>query len=144
MAHGILAKLVFGSISNFKIFVSVSLVGENLRGLREYLTHKIRILIDCDTSSAASTAASTAEVTSPPIMQNRKQHLNKLKLALPLKQRLQIVADSSQVCYLLKQFDTIQYLCSFVWIFARFLPRRIQTSKAKIFFKMFRVKQNSK
>ena len=101
MAHGILAKLVFGSISNFKIFVSVSLVGENLRGLREYLTHKIRILIDCDTSSAASTAASTAEVTSPPIMQNRKQHLNKLKLALPLKQRLQIVADSSQVCYLL-------------------------------------------
>ena len=90
-------------------FVSVSLVGENLRGLIEYLTHKIRILIDCDTSSAASTAASTVEVTSPPIMQNRKQHLNKLKLALPLKQRLQIVADSSQVCYLSKQFDKIQY-----------------------------------
>ena len=35
---------------------------------------------------------------SPPIMQNRKRehHLNKMKLALPLKQRLQIVADSSQ------------------------------------------------
>ena len=56
-------------------------------------------LIDCDTSSAAS----TAEATSPPIMQNRKHHpssrdhpVNKLKLALPLKQRLQIVADSSQ------------------------------------------------
>jgi len=48
--------------------------------------------IDCDTSSAAS----TVEVTSPPIMQNRKQNLGKLKLALPLKQRLQIVADSSQ------------------------------------------------
>ena len=87
-------------------FLSVYLVRENLRGWRENIKHKIQTLIDCDTSSAASTAASTAEVMSPPIMQNRKQHLNKLKLALPLKQRLQIVADSSQVSYL-KQFDTI-------------------------------------
>ena len=74
------------------------LVPHNLLRLQ---LQKKSALIDCDTSSAASTAASTAEVTSPPIMQNRKQHLNKLKLALPLKQRLQIVADSSQVCYLL-------------------------------------------
>ena len=82
------------------------LVPHNLLRLQ---LQKKSALIDCDTSSAASTAASTAEVMSPPIMQNRKQHLNKLKLALPLKQRLQIVADSSQVCYLSKQFDTIQY-----------------------------------
>ena len=51
-----------------------------------------------NTSHNYSSTASTAEVTSPPIMQNRKRehHLNKMKLALPLKQRLQIVADSSQ------------------------------------------------
>ena len=51
-----------------------------------------------NTSYNYSSTASTAEVTSPPIMQNRKRehHLNKMKLALPLKQRLQIVADSSQ------------------------------------------------